>query len=73
MNELLRQLSTRACKKIDLTYPGDALPAALVSAVLKDLYDELGKIKWSGSDESWDAAIAAVRKELSIRYGVNIK
>jgi len=73
MNELLRQLSTRACKKIDLAYPGDALPDALVSAVLKDLHDELGKIKWSGSDESWDAAIAAVRKELSIRYGVNIK
>lgn len=73
MNSLLRQLSTSACSKINLNYPGDALPSALATAILKDFHDELGKLKWSGHDESWDLAIEAVRKELNNRYGVKIK
>jgi hypothetical protein len=72
MNEHLRKLSLQACQKINLTYPGDALPGALASMMLRDLHDELNKIKWAGDDEGWDRAIEAVRKELRSRYGVNV-
>jgi len=70
MNILLHNLAERACKKINLNYPGDAFPIALTQEVLKDLHDELGKIKWVGEDESWNKAIQSVRQELIKRYNI---
>jgi hypothetical protein len=48
---------------------GDAYAIALTKAIVKDLTDELGKVKWMGDDEGWDKAIDAVKKELKSRYG----
>lgn len=31
---------------------------------LKDLYDELGKLKWTDEDKGWDEAIEAVRAHI---------
>jgi hypothetical protein len=31
---------------------------------LEDLFNELGTMKWSGNDKSWDNAINAVREEI---------
>ena len=45
------------------------LAIALTKAIVKDLTDELGKVKWMGGDEGWDKAIDAVKKELKSRYG----
>jgi hypothetical protein len=73
MNGHLRVIAERACRQIDLTYPGDALPSAMAHHILKDLYEELGKLKWAGEDEGWDKAIKAVREELATRYGVRVK
>ena len=44
-------------------------PAATVVAVdpLRALHGDLGKIVWMGSDEGWDLAIEAVRKEIERR------
>lgn len=73
MNGQLRIIAERACRQIDLAYPGDAFPTAIAQHLLKDLYEELGKIKWAGEDEAWDRAIKAVREELANRYGVRIR
>ena len=73
MNGHLRVIAERACRQIDLNYPGDALPSAMAHHILKDLYEELGKMKWMGEDEGWDRAIKAVREELATRYGVRVK
>ena len=34
---------------------------------LVDLYNDLGTLKWIGSDEGWDLAIQAVQKEIKKR------
>lgn len=73
MNGHLRVIAERACRQIDLTYPGDALPSAIAHHILKDIYEELGKLKWAGEDEGWDRAIKAVREELATRYGVRVR
>jgi hypothetical protein len=70
MNTHLRKLADRASRDIDLTYPGDAFPAALTKLIVRDLVEEFGKVKWMGDDEGWDKAIKAVSKELTERYGV---
>jgi len=70
MNTHLRTLAERASREIDLTYPGDAFPSALAKLIVKDLIDDLSKVKWLGDDPGWDKAIDAVKKELKQRYGV---
>ena len=69
MNSHLRKLAEKACKDIDLTYPGDSFPSALTKLIVKDLLEELSKVKWMGDDEGWDRAIKAVSKEITERYG----
>jgi len=34
---------------------------------LEDLYNDLGTLKWLGSDDGWDRAIEAVRAEIKKR------
>lgn len=70
MNNHLRAIATKVSHDIDLAYMGDAYAIALTKAIVKDLTDELGKVKWMGDDEGWDKAIDAVKKELKARYGV---
>lgn len=36
---------------------------------LEELYDELGKLKWLGSDRGWDLAIEAVRARIKEMLG----
>jgi hypothetical protein len=69
MNNHLRAIATKASRDIDSAYMGDAYAIALTKAIVKDLTDELGKVKWMGDDEGWDKAIDAVKKELKSRYG----
>lgn len=69
MNSHLRNIATKASRDIDCAYMGDAYVIALTKAIVKDLTDELGKVKWMGDDEKWDKAIDAVKKELKSRYG----
>ncbi|NDG29733.1 hypothetical protein EB118_06525 [bacterium] len=68
VNQHLRTLAQRAARDIDLTYPGDAYPSRLSDLLIKDLVDELNKVKWLGEDPGWDQAIKAVQKELQSRY-----
>lgn len=70
MNTLLRNLAQRASRDVDLAYQGDAYPSALTKLIVKDIIDDLGKVKWLGEDPGWDKAIDAVKKELKQRYGV---
>jgi len=70
MNAHLRTLAQRASREIDLTYPGDAFPGALTKLIVKDLIDDLNKVKWLGEDPGWDKAMDAIKKELKQRYGV---
>jgi hypothetical protein len=70
MNSHLRKIAEQAARNIDLTYPGDAFPSAITKLIIKDLTDELSKVKWMGDDEGWEKAIKEVAKELKQRYGV---
>ncbi len=70
MNAHLRSLAERAARDIDLAYPGDAFPNALVKHIVKDLTTEFAKVKWMGDDEGWERAIKAVVKELAQRYSL---
>lgn len=68
MKTNLQKIVVDACKDIDLVYPGDSFPTALVKHLIKDLDQELGKVKWMGADPGWDKAIEAVRKEIKSRW-----
>ena len=69
MNQRLRNIAQASARSIDLSYPGDAFPAALTKNIIKDLKQEFRTIKWMGEDEGWDRAMQAVIKELENRYG----
>ena len=68
MNSHLRKIAQQAAKNVDLVYPGDAYPSALVKLIVADLQQEFKKIKWAGQDDGWDKAVAAITKEISHRY-----
>ena len=44
--------------------PVQPAPAPRKIYGLEDLFNELGTLKWAGSDKSWDNAINAVRDEI---------
>lgn len=68
MNNHLRNLATKASRDIDCAYMGDAYASSLTKAIVKDLTDELNKIKWVGDNEGWNNAVDALKKELKARY-----
>jgi len=57
-----------AIKNIDSAYKDMAVCRSIAKHIVKDLANELTKIKWVGDDEGWNKAIEAVRKELKTRY-----
>lgn len=70
MKPIAEKIAADAMKEIDSAYKDTALCRAIIKGIVKDLDQELGKVKWLGEDEGWDKAITAVRKELKERYGV---
>ena len=70
MNNHLRTIANKASRDIYLDYMVDDYAIYLTKAIIKDLTDELGKVKWMGDDEGWDKAIQAVQKEIKSRYGL---
>jgi hypothetical protein len=57
-----------AIKGIDSAYKDMTVCRSIAKHIVKDLDNELTKIKWVGDDEGWNKAIEAVRKELKTRY-----
>lgn len=68
VNQHLRTLAQKAARDIDLTYPGDAYPQRIATLIVKDITDELDKLKWVSDDEGWNQAVKALQKELNSRY-----
>ena len=64
----LEKILTDSIKGIDSAYKDMAVCRSIAKHIVKDLDNELGKIKWVGDDEGWNKAIEAVRKELKTRY-----
>ena len=68
MNDLARRIAQQASRDVDLTYPGDAYPSAIVRRLVEDYVLELNKVKWISDDDGWNKAIASVRQEIKKRY-----
>jgi len=68
MNTLVRQLAEQAGRDVDLQYPGDAYPRALVRRLIDDYVAELSKVKWINDDDGWNKAVKAVQADLKKRY-----
>lgn len=68
MNHRARKLIDKSAKDVGLVWTGDALPFAVMRNVIIDIDNELGKIKWVGSDEGWNLAVEKIREELRDIY-----
>lgn len=64
----LDKILSDSIKGIDSAYKDMAVCRSIAKHIVKDLDNELSKIKWVGDDEGWNKAIEAVRKELKTRY-----
>jgi hypothetical protein len=68
VNSRARKLIDKSAKDVGLVWTGDALPYATIKNVVADLDNELGKLKWIGSDESWNLAVEKIRAEIREIY-----
>lgn len=68
MNNLTRQIAQQAARDVDLSYPGDAYPKAIVRRLVEDYAAELNKIKWISDDDGWNRAIKAVQTDIRKRF-----
>lgn len=66
----LDKILSDSIKGIDSAYKDMAVCRSIAKHIVKDLDNELSKIKWVGDDEGWNKAIEAVRKELINRYKI---
>jgi hypothetical protein len=64
----LDKILTDSIKGIDSAYKDMAVCRSIAKHIVKDLDNELSKIKWVGDDEGWNKAIEAIRTELKTRY-----
>ena len=64
----LDKILSDSIKGIDSAYKDMAVCRSIAKHIIKDLDNELSKIKWVGDDDGWNKAIEAVRKELKGRY-----
>ena len=70
MKPIAEQIAEKAAKEIHSGYKDMALCKALLRETIRDLDQELSKVKWISDEEAWNAAIEAVRREIKSRYGV---
>jgi len=76
MNERIKELAKQASQFGEYVNYGqirlssEQFEQKFAELIVKDLYDDLGKMKWVGSDSGWDLAIDAVRKHLVEHFGV---
>ena len=68
MNELARRIAQQAARDVDLTYPGDAYPNAVIRRLVEDYVLELNKVKWIGDDDGWNQAVKAIQLDLKKRF-----
>ena len=66
----LDKILSDSIKGIDSAYKDIAVCRSIAKHIIKDLDNELSKIKWVGDDDGWNKAIEAVRKELKGRYSL---
>ena len=68
MNDLARRIAQQAARDVDLTYPGDAYPNAVIRRLVEDYVLELNKLKWVGDDDGWNQAVKAIRADIKKRF-----
>jgi len=70
MNDLTRRIAQQAARDVDLSYPGDAYPNAIVRRLVENYVLELKKVKWIGDDDGWNKAVKAVQDDMKKHFGV---
>ena len=68
MNDLTRRIAQQAARDVDLTYPGDAYPSAIIRRLVEDYVLELNKLKWVGDDDGWNQAVKAIQADIKKRF-----
>ena len=68
MNELARRIAQQAARDVDLSYPGDAYPNAIVRRLVEDYVLELNKVKWIGDDDGWNQAVKTIQADIKKRF-----
>ena len=68
MNDLARRIAQQAARDVDLTYPGDAYPNAVIRRLVEDYVLELNKLKWVGDDDGWNQAVKAIQTDIKKRF-----
>ena len=68
MNDLARRIAQQAARDVDLSYPGDAYPNAIVCRLVEDYVLELNKVKWIGDDDGWNKAVKTIQTDLQKRF-----
>ena len=68
MNESARRIAQQAARDVDLTYPGDAYPSAIIRRLVEDYVLELNKLKWIGEDDGWNQAVKAIQTDIKKRF-----
>ena len=68
MNDLTRRIAQQAARDVDLTYPGDAYPNAIVRRLVEDYVLELNKVKWIGDDDGWNQAVKTIQADIKKRF-----
>ena len=68
MNDLTRRIAQQAARDVDLSYPGDAYPNAIVRRLVEDYVLELNKVKWIGEDDGWNQAVKTIQADIKKRF-----
>ena len=68
MNDLTRRIAQQAARDVDLSYPGDAYPNAIVRRLVEDYVLELHKVKWIGDDDGWNQAVKTIQADIKKRF-----
>ena len=68
MNDSARRIAQQAARDVDLTYPGDAYPGAIIRRLVEDYVLELNKVKWIGDDDGWNQAVKTIQADIKKRF-----
>lgn len=69
MNDLTKRIAQQAARDVDLSYPGDAYPNAIIRRLIENYVAELNKVKWIGDDDGWNKAVKAVQSDMKKHFG----